>query len=268
MVESRNTSAVVSPRKVLNICVASIATLSLSQSSVVAFAPLSSTSTSCSAAPNTYRHPSTSAFVPSKRRATIARDTLYINNSKQRPTTLIPRSAVIQSYRVEDDQNVSDVYSFLPSRLSSMKRIESPSDFKSSVLDEKDSLVVVRFSADSCPSCRATSPLFRRWSRDSKHEDDSISNDDKLEVKIVEMPLNKATSTFMIDQLHVEQLPYCHLYHPKMGLVEEQLVMNKIDFRDFVQCVDKWAAGDVHAEYDSCVLCSKDELIEDCQEFC
>lgn len=183
----------------------------------------------------------------------------------------MPRSAVIQSYRVEDDPNVStsDAFSFLPSRLSSIQRIESPLDFKSTVLDEKESLVVVRFSADACPTCRATSPLFRRWSRDNEHDDDdSISSHDKLEIKIVEMPLNKATSAFIQDKLHVEQIPYCHLYHPQMGLVEEQLVMNKVDFRDFVECVDKWAAGDVSAEYDSCILCSKDELIEDCQEFC
>lgn len=279
MVDLRKSSlaptAVVSPRKVLNICLASITSLSVSQNSAAAFAPLVSTSTSSAVQKSCSHH--TSAFVANtsakctSRLAT--RGNLLINNSKQRPTSLVPRSAVIQSYRVEDDQNVStsDAFSFLPSRISSIQRLESPSDFKSSVLDEKDSLVVVRFSADACPSCRATTPLFRRWSRDKEHQSDdapSSTNRDKLEIKIVEMPLNKATSTFIQDNLNVEQLPYCHLYHPKMGLVEEQLVMNKVDFNSFVECVDKWASGDVTADYDSCILCSKDELIEDCQEWC
>jgi thiol-disulfide isomerase/thioredoxin len=270
-------TAVVSPRKVLNICVASIsiASLTTSHNSAAAFAPLVPSSTS-SAVQKSCSH-QTSAFVAnssakcrSNRIAT--RGNLHISNSEQRPTSLIPRSAVIQSYRVEDDQNVStsDAFSFLPSRMSSMQRIESPSDFKSSVLDEENSLVVVRFSADACPSCRATTPLFRRWSRDKDVETgaSSSTNRNKLEVKILEMPLNKATSSFIQDNLNVEQLPYCHLYHPKIGLVEEQLVMNKIDFNNFVECVDKWASGDVSPDYDSCILCSKDELIEDCQEWC
>ena len=250
---SRATSAV-SQRQLINTCAASIASLLMLQKSVVAFAP-SATTGFVTSTPEHYNR-----FINRGTRR-------HINIYQPTPKSLVSRSAVIQSYRIEDDPNVStsDAFSFLPSRLSSIERLETPSDFKSVVMDEQDSLVVVRFSADTCPSCRSTSHLFRKWSRDNE----TPSNDRKLlEVKVVEMPLNKATSAFMQDKLRVDQLPYCHLYHPQMGLVEEQLVMNKIDFRDFVDVVEKWAAGLVTADYDSCILCSKDELIDDCQEFC
>jgi len=178
----------------------------------------------------------------------------------------------MQSYRVEDDPNISNAFSFLPSRLSSIERIDTPSQFKSIVIDEQISLIVVRFYADACPSCKATSALFRRWSRDMKRhcEPDSltVSNNDRLNIKIVEMPLNKATSSFLQNKLHIDQIPYCHLYHPQMGLVEEQLVINKVDFRDFRHVVHKWAARLTNVEYDTSILCSKDDLIEDCEEFC
>ena len=248
---SRETLAV-SQRKLLNVCFASFVSLSMFQQTVVAFSPLTSTGFVTS----THKH----------HNRLINRSSRHINICRQTPISLVSRSAVIQSYRVEDDPDVSssDAFSFLPSRLSSIERLETPSEFKSVVMDEQDSLVVVRFSADTCPSCRSTSHLFRKWSRDNE----TPSNDGKLEVKVVEMPLNKATSAFMQDKLRVDQLPYCHLYHPKMGLVEEQLVMNKIDFRVFVDVVEKWAAGLATADYDSCILCSKDELIDDCQEFC
>jgi thiol-disulfide isomerase/thioredoxin len=288
MVESSKASSTATTampqRKLFNICVASIASLSSSHHSVTAFSPLVSTTTSSSSFAKTgkgthqLRH--TAAFLsttPKRRSSLCVRGNLYVNNSHI--SSLVLRSAVIQSYRVEDDPNVShqkvdslDALSFLPSRLSTIERLENPSRFKSVVMDEQDSLIVVRFSADSCPSCKATGPLFRRWSRDvqtmATANSVTASQDTKMHIKIVEMPLNKATSSFMQDKLHVESLPYCHLYHPKLGLVEEQLVMNKVDFNDFVGVVDKWAAGLVTPDYDSCILCSKDELIEDCQEFC
>lgn len=227
------------------------------------------------------------------------------------PTTkssLVSRSAVIQRYRVDNNepsdlsqpkQQQSDVFSLLPSRVSSIQRMNDPSQFQAQVLEEENSLVVVRFFAEVCPSCRATGPLFRKWSRDVEGNDyqsnmDVDSNEwssqqDPLSIKILEMPLNQKTSSFLKNEIHVDRLPYCHLYHPQFGLVEEQLVMNKVEFKEFVNVVDCWSIGGCDADLDSSFLSdwNKNEEIdmsvvladkspaalatsqdEDCEDFC
>ncbi|KAL7553887.1 hypothetical protein ACHAWF_017229 [Thalassiosira exigua] len=201
-------------------------------------------------------------------------------------SSLAPRSAVIQRYRVEDGssdasqhQHQSDAFSLLPSRLSSIERMDNPSQFQARVLDEENSLVVVRFYADACPSCRATQPLFRKWSRDIERNDilsaaSTPHQRNPISVKILEMPLTKATSSFLKDQLHVDRLPYCHLYHPQFGLVEEKLVMNKSDFDEFSQTVDGWSSGEFeedlqHGKLDTCDGIELDSRGNDeCAEFC
>ena len=188
-----------------------------------------------------------------------------------RKQTLVKRSSsvVVQRYRTDDGtssisqpiQSSSNAYSFLPSRLSPIERIATPSQFQTQVLGESDTLVVVRYYADACPSCQRTAPLFRKWSRDikdtsttkidTKKIDTVQSNADSREVdreqplpiRIVEMPLNKAASSFLKDELNIEQLPTAQLYHPIFGLVEEQLVMNRIDFVEFVDTVNCWSKG-------------------------
>mmetsp|Transcript_22014 Transcript_22014/g.47860 ORF Transcript_22014/g.47860 Transcript_22014/m.47860 type:complete len:257 (-) Transcript_22014:158-928(-) len=210
-------------------------------------------------------------------------------------SSLVPRSAVIQKYRVENEasdvaqpkQQQSDAFSFLPSRMSSIQRMDDPSQFQAQVLEEENSLVVVRFYAEVCPSCRATRPLFRKWSRDVQDNDNQpnaivdasiwSSQQETLPIKILEMPLNQKTSTFLKDEIHVDRLPYCHLYHPKFGLVEEQLVMNKMEFKEFVNAVDCWSIGGCEADLDSPFLSNwnkNDEIEfesqddEDCENFC
>lgn len=134
--------------------------------------------------------------------------------------------------------------------------MDEPSQFQLRVLEETEALVVVRFYAEVCPSCKVTGPLFRKWSRDIEADDiqSSVhagvwgSQQDTLAIKILEMPLNRATSTFLKDELNVEKLPYCHLYHPKFGLVEEKLVMHKAEFDEFVTVVDCWTKGGCEAD--------------------
>lgn len=201
----------------------------------------------------------------------------------RKSTTLVPRAssaAVIQRYRTSDSESVgsvssSDVFTFLPSRLSTIERVVTPRQFETQVLGEKDGLIVVRYYAEVCPSCKATTPLFRKWSRDietnSESNDSSQSTnrvsvdercitwgssqkeEEPLSIKILEMPLIKATSTFIKDELDIEKLPYCHLYHPQFGLVEEQLVMNKQEFGDFVDTVESWSKGVYEANLDALV---------------
>ena len=190
-----------------------------------------------------------------------------------------------KSSNVSQPKHQSNAYSFLPSRLSSIERVNKPSQFQAQVLEEKDSLVVVRFYAEVCPSCKATRPLFTKWFRDLEKNDNQShisadvsmkgSQQDPLPIKILEMPLNKATSAFIKDELQIDQLPYCHLYHPKFGMVEEQLVLSKVDFREFVDVVDGWSKGGCEAELESLCNFHREEEKEfesqgndDCEDFC
>lgn len=148
-------------------------------------------------------------------------------------------------------QQSSDVYTFLPSRLTAIQLVDTRSQFRAQVIEETKSLVVVRYYAEICPSCRATGNLFRKWSRDISASDTHSNLNGSawgqkggpLPIKILEMPFNKNTSSFLKDELNVSKLPYCHVYHPKFGLVEERLVMNKDEFEDFVYAVHCWSNG-------------------------
>ncbi|ACI64445.1 predicted protein [Thalassiosira pseudonana CCMP1335] len=283
-------------RRLSNHCVCLLSLTITTTPLATAFAPVASTSTSTHSTPAPRQYRSSSRLTASYVSVTSVPQLPSPHSSRSRGNkgvfkriitrvstpSSVARSAVIQSYRVENDNNQhqrstsTDAFSLLPSRLTSIKRVEDPSQFQSQVLDEKDALVVVRFYADACPSCKATSPLFRRWSREitstnnigesaGSAEENELRN--SLSIKVLEMPLNKATSSYLQDQLHVDQLPYVHLYHPKFGLVEEQLVMNKREFCDFVTLVDGWSKGG------GCeVVCSGLETDSphegDCQEFC
>jgi len=195
------------------------------------------------------------------------------------PSPITSRSAtVIQRYRIENgfsqpdhhrkslntsessQQQSEDAFSLLPERIS-IQRLCSPAEFQTQVIDETESLVVVRFYADACPSCKATSSLFRKWSRDVVYGSDSESSESTMPIKIVEMPLTKATSSFIQDELQVEKLPYCHLYHPDCGLIEERLVMNRADLKQFCNTVDTWSRG-------GCDFDLEGDLAGNCQEFC
>lgn len=191
--------------------------------------------------------------------------------SSSSPITSRSATSVVQRYRVENDfqpgdhhrktQSTEDdnVFSLLPERLS-LKRLDTPQEFQSHVAEETDSLVVVRFYADACPSCRATSSVFRKWSRDMGCVNGLVSSSESnIPIKIVEMPLTKATSSFLQDELQVDQIPYCHLYHPEYGLIEEQLVLNRTDLKDFCKTVETWSKG-------GCDFDLKGD--NDCKEFC
>lgn len=181
-------------------------------------------------------------------------------------SSITSRSAttVVQRYRVENDFQPEDRHRKTQptedDNVFSLLRLDTPQEFQSHVADETDSLVVVRFYADSCPSCRATSSVFRKWSRDMGCVNGLVSSSESnIPIKIVEMPLTKATSSFLQDELQVDQIPYCHLYHPEYGLIEEQLVLNRSDLHDFCKTVETWSKG-------GCDFDLKGD--NDCQEFC
>jgi len=102
------------------------------------------------------------------------------------------------------------------------KRIESREEFDNTISfgihDYK--MVVVRFYATWCKSCRAMQPLFRRLVY--RHSD----------ILFVEVAVSDRTK-FVIDDLGVEKLPSGHIYVPGIGLAERMSISKK-NFPDLV----------------------------------
>ena len=110
--------------------------------------------------------------------------------------------------------------------------IESIEDYKKLVVDEKESITVVRFYAHYCRSCRASEPLFYKLAMD--FHDHGVNGGG---VKFAEVPLNPKTK-LLHDALEVPSLPWTHIYHPDAGLVEERKISKKHidDVRKCLRC--------------------------------
>lgn len=93
--------------------------------------------------------------------------------------------------------------------------VDTLQDYKKVVVDEANQLVVVRFFATWCRSCRASEPHFMKMVH-------KFSGD----VKFVEVPLTRETA-FMLEGLGVPTVPFAHIYHSEAGLVEEMRASKK-----------------------------------------
>lgn len=107
-----------------------------------------------------------------------------------------------------------------PSNLISVETLE---EYKNIVGSESNRIVVVRFYATWCKACRAMAPLYYR-----------LANlyPDAL---YVEVPVTEANAN-LHQGLGVPSLPFGHVYHPHVGLVEE-LKINRKDFKQFAYAV-------------------------------
>ncbi|KAL7427926.1 hypothetical protein ACHAXM_002423 [Skeletonema potamos] len=124
----------------------------------------------------------------------------------------------------------------------SVQLIDTIQDYKKEVVDEEDRIVVVRFFAPWCKSCKASHPHFKKLvSRYSPH------------VKFVEVPLTKETA-YIHEGLGVPSVPFGHIYHPDAGLVEEKKI-NKRVFGEFSNALDSYVNG-------SCDLPTDEESVE------
>jgi len=116
--------------------------------------------------------------------------------------------------------------------------IDNIIDYKSIVVDEEKSIVVVRFFASWCRSCRASEPLFKNMvSRYSS----SSSDGQQRPVKFVMVQLTKDTA-YLQEGLGVPSIPYAHVYHPEGGLVEESK-FSKGYYADFTRVLESYIAG-------------------------
>lgn len=89
-----------------------------------------------------------------------------------------------------------------------MVTVESLQDYKRVVGEERDRLVMVRFHATYCRACKAVTPHFYKLARAYPS------------VVFVDIPVTEQNAV-LHQGLGVPSLPFCHLYHPTAGLVEE-----------------------------------------------
>lgn len=115
---------------------------------------------------------------------------------------------------------------YLPNISRSPITVESMEDYKRVVADEKDLLVCVRFYAPWCRACKAIQNKFRQLAR--KYPT----------VKFVECPLTQANAV-LHQGLAVPSLPFGHIYHPAVGLVEERKIGRKV-FDEFATVLDTY----------------------------
>ena len=137
-----------------------------------------------------------------------------------------------------------------------VQQVDNIIDYKQVVVEEKVKVVVVRFYATWCRSCRATEPMFNR-----------LVSSSSSNVKFVEVPITKANA-YLHEGLGVPSFPYAHvsknsltfvrftsmlfnsltslflekIYHPEAGLVEE-LKISKPHFAKFSQVLQSYMTG-------------------------
>lgn len=112
-----------------------------------------------------------------------------------------------------------------------VETVDTLEDYKRAVVDVDDALVVVRFFAPWCKSCKAAHPLFKKM----------VSDHAASAVKFVEVPLTRETA-YIHEGLGVPSVPFGHIYHPEAGLVEERKI-NKRVFKEFREALDSYVVG-------------------------
>lgn len=129
----------------------------------------------------------------------------------------------------------------------SVEMVDTIEDYKRVVVDEQNQIVVVRFFAPWCKSCKAAQPLFKKM---VSHHSPSV--------KFVEVPLTKETA-YIHEGLGVPSVPFGHIYHPEVGLVEEKKINKKV-FKEFREALDSYVRGscDIPMEEDQ-----EDESVAD-----
>ena len=123
---------------------------------------------------------------------------------------------------------------FLPNlakrRQNVIQQVLTMEDYKTVVVDEDHAMVVVRFYAPWCKACRAVEPKFRQ-----------LAQEYSPSIKFVEVPLTRQNA-FLHQGLGIPKLPFAHIYHPTVGLVEETS-MNKKSFGEFRHVLETYIDG-------------------------
>lgn len=103
--------------------------------------------------------------------------------------------------------------------LENYKLVHTLEEYKAVVADEKEKIVVVVFFATWCKVCRRIIPLLLHVARTNPN------------VLFTGVPIS-SKNIDLHQGLGVERVPFCHIYHPDGGLVEE-LRLTRKSFSDF-----------------------------------
>lgn len=153
----------------------------------------------------------------------------------------------------EDDDDWTPIKGgFIPNFLRKQVRpkrnvhlVDTLQDYKNVVVDEAHQLVVVRFFAPWCKSCRASEPHFMK-----------LVNNFSQNVKFVEVPMTKETA-FMFEGLGVPTVPFAHIYHPDAGLVEEMRASKKFS-SELQRKIDSYVTGSCDISFHEDVIVGTD----------
>jgi len=163
----------------------------------------------------------TTAFVPSTSRPIRRSSTSQSGSSS---TSISFRDDDVAEMDVERDFQ-SRMRNIVAQRTKRRREVVRPANVKSAVsLEEfanvinegrkEGRLVVVRFHATWCKTCHAIRPSFDRAASSNPH------------VTFVDVPVLESNSN-LHQGLGVESIPFGHIYHPEMGLVEEMKLSRK-----------------------------------------
>ena len=133
-------------------------------------------------------------------------------------------------------------------RPSNVRMIETLQEYKTIVGDEPNKVVAVRFYATYCKACQAVAPLFYRLA--------TLYPD----AMFIDVPVTENNAS-LHQGLGVPSLPYAHIYHPMVGLAEEQkLTRNYI--QSFKEKLHSYTSGSCPIRYDDDDNYSRDRAIE------
>jgi thiol:disulfide interchange protein len=101
-----------------------------------------------------------------------------------------------------------------PRQNSLIQEVVTLEEFKQTVVDDAQGMVVVRFYAPWCRACKAMAPGYLKLARVHSN------------IQFVQVPVTE-TNMNLHQGLGVPSTPYVHLYHPQGGLIEEQKLTRK-----------------------------------------
>jgi thiol-disulfide isomerase/thioredoxin len=127
-----------------------------------------------------------------------------------------------------------------------IRQVSTLQDYKRFVVDDVqddvDTITVVRFYAPWCRACQAVQQRFYRLAQQYEQQKGSSSqNSPKTVVRFIECPVTKDNAV-LHQGLGVPSLPYGHIYHSAVGLVEE-LKLNKNVFSQFEEVLASYVRG-------------------------
>jgi len=107
--------------------------------------------------------------------------------------------------------------------------VVSLDEYRDTMKEHKDSLVVIRFFSHWCKSCKAVTPKFNRLARKNP------------QVIFIDIPITNENKD-LSKELNVKAVPFAHIIDPNVGLVEE-LRMGKMYWHNFEETFYTYTSG-------------------------